>query len=171
MKIHTSLSEDEVRECLAHAKDGGLVPADVVFDVFGIVGSRSYPHAFEVHLATAQRDSRLDDIKRKASSMAGSTGLKYAATYDEWGEFLAELFAADETAKAGPYKNQDDFHARTRYAYATSGELPEDAQTIENYGSEPEPEYASTAPVSDATREVIGRIDETLAGYWHPNHP
>lgn len=168
MKIQTNLTEDEVRECLTRAKADDM-PHDVEFDVFGIVGSRSYPHAFEVHLATAQRDTRADGVRRKISSMAGGGGLKYALTYDEWGWFLAEFFAADEHAKAGPYKSRDDFHAKTRYAYAMGAdEFPADTRPSDQ---EPEPEYASTAPVSNATAPLLARIDETLAGYWHPNHP
>lgn len=147
MKIQTRLTEAEVQECLGRSKDDGDMPADIVFDVFGTVGSRSHPHAFEVHLATAQNDTRADSVKRKASSMAGGGGLKYAATYDEWGYFLAELFAADPEARAGRYKSRDHFHASTGYAYAMRDEMPEDTSP-----SDPEPYRADpdTTPASSA---------------------
>lgn len=173
MKLQTTLTEPEIRDCLerAHADD---LPADVVFDIFARVGSRSYPHAFEVHLASAQRDTRADGVKRKASSMAGGGGLRYAATYDEWGMFLAAFFATDPAAKAGPYKSQDDFHRKTDYAYAARDEMPPDEIVLREREADPEPYRAEsdTAPTTYATLPVIQRIDDTLAGCWSsPAHP
>jgi hypothetical protein len=124
MKFHTNLAEDEIRACLDRAKTGGELPDDIEFDVFGTAGSRSHPHAFEIHLATAQQRTRADGKARSSSPLAGGNGLRYAATYDEWGWFLAEFFAADPEAKAGPYKSGTDFHAKTRYAYAETAGVP-----------------------------------------------
>ena len=158
MKLHTSLTETEIRACLDRAKAGGLITSDVEFDVFGQAGSRSRRHAWEVHLATPRNDTR-DDGRKRPSAYHGS----YSATYDEWGWFLAEFFAADPDAKAGSYKNQDHFHRTTQYAYATRDDMPEDARPAD---PEPEPEYASTEPTTDATTDIIERIDDTLAGCW-----
>lgn len=173
MKIHTTLDEAEVRACLDRAKRNGLVTADVVFDLFGPAGSRSHRTAFEVHLATADRDSSPSGKKRPVAAHAGGTGLKYSASWEEWGEFLAELFAADETAKAGSYKSPDDFHAKTDYAFATWGELPPDEAT-RAAEQEPEPEYASTAPVSQARLspdETLARIGDALGTWRNSLHP
>lgn len=159
MKLQTSLTEDQVRDCLVRAKADDM-PDDIEFDIFGTVGSRSRPHAFEVHLATARQDTRADGAKRKTSSMAGGGGLRYAATYDEWGYFLAEFFAADPDAKAGPYKDQDDFNTRTRYAYATRDEMPSDTPADpEPYRADPDTTPASTATVTPAR-------PESVAGCW-----
>jgi hypothetical protein len=165
VKLHTSLTENEIRACLDRAKADDL-PDDIVFDVFGTLRSRYWPRAFEIHLATARKDTRADSVTRKTSSLAGGGGLRYAATYDEWGSFLAEFFEADPQAKAGPYKGGIDFHIKTEYAYALGmDEMPADtAQEIDHHGRVAE--YASTEPTTDAKLPVIQRIDDTLAGYW-----
>jgi hypothetical protein len=110
-----------------------------------------------------------------------------AASYDEWGWFLAALFRADPNAKAGPYKNEPDFHRKTEGAYSDGREgfradpRPSEpdcpqlrtrglARHPRGWPSEPEPEYASTAPVTDAmlpdAERTLARIDDTLAGCW-----
>ncbi len=43
--------------------------------------------------------------------------MEYAATYDEWGYWLAALFAIDPEMLAGNYKGVDSFHALTKGAY------------------------------------------------------
>lgn len=40
-----------------------------------------------------------------------------AATYDEWGFFLAEIFRDDEEAICGPYADAHDFHEKTEYKF------------------------------------------------------
>jgi hypothetical protein len=166
MKLHTSLDEDEIRACMNRAQAAGELPADIVFDVFGQAGSRSHPHGFEIHLASARKDTRADSVTRKNNPMAGSHGgPRYAASYDEWGWFLAELFTADPDAKAAPYKNADDFHAKTRWAYAAgTDEMPAD---------EPEPYRAApdTEPASNATLPVLARIDDVLGAWSNTLHP
>jgi uncharacterized protein YwbE len=162
MRLHTNLTADNIRTCLDQAKAGDI-PSDIVFDVFGETGSRSHPHGFEVHLASTQKNTRDDGVTRRTNPMARHDGPRYAASYDEWGWFLAELFAADRAAKAGPYKNEDDFHVKTRHAYTPMGraQLPPDhAGDLEPARAEPD-----TEPVSDARLPVIERIDAVLADY------
>lgn len=170
MKLHTNLTEREVRECLARAQASGDVPADIKFDLFAETGSRSHAHGYDVHLATERRDTRADSVTRKTAAYYGTRGQLKAASYDEWGAFLAELFSADEDAHARPYKGKDDFHAKTDYNYATRDDLPADAPAQEPYDDEPEPyrEPASTAATTRAMLspdETVARIDDTLA-YW-----
>jgi hypothetical protein len=43
--------------------------------------------------------------------------LDKAATYDEWGFFLAALYAKDENAICGNYKNGADFDLQTQHAF------------------------------------------------------
>lgn len=40
-----------------------------------------------------------------------------AATWDEWGHFLAAIFEQDEDAICGNYNGADDFHSQTKYKY------------------------------------------------------
>jgi hypothetical protein len=165
VKLHTSLTETEIRACLDRAKADGEVPADIEFDVLGTIGSRSHQGGFGVHLATARNDTRADGRKRRPAAYG-----KYAATYDEWGWFLAAFFAADPGGRAGPYKSRAGFHASTGYAYASGlDDMPGDTapagQEQEPYRDTPDTEPVSNAMLPDAER-TLGRIDAALAGYW-----
>lgn len=194
MRFHTTLTETEVRDCMTRAKSDGDVPADIAFDIFGPAGSRTHPRAYEIHLATAQRDTRADGQKRAVSPMAGGTGLRFSATYDEWGYFLARFFAADPEAKAGPYKSRDHFHRKTQYAYATRDEMPADTRPSEPepYRDEPDTEPATNAHVCtrhcgaayhpdpltvrliEQHEQESGTVPaepESTAGYRTPSHP
>lgn len=119
MKLYTTLTETQVRACLAEAQEAGLVAPDIEFDLFAPTGSRSHAHAhaYEVHLATAQQRTRADGKARPIAAYTGGNGRKYAATRDEWGWFLAAFFGADPNAQAWQYKGDQDFHRKTRYAY------------------------------------------------------
>ena len=167
MKLHTALTETEIRDCLARAQEAGEVPADVAFDLFSPAGSRSHRGAWEVHLATARNDTRDDERKRPAAAYSGGSGLRYAASYDEWGWFLAEFFRADPGAKVGPYKGQAGFHARTEGAYSDGHEdYSEDEDDAEPYQDEPD-----TEPVTDAMLSYQA-IEEEFSGCWaNPAHP
>jgi hypothetical protein len=175
MKLQTSLTADEVREALARAQASGDVPGDIEFDQFNPAGSRSHRFGWDVHLATERKDTRADGTVRPTAAYYGVRGQLRAATYDEYGAFLAEVFSADENAHARPYKGKDDFHRKTNYDYATRDDMPSDAPTRELEADtrptepEPEPEYASTAPVTHAMLspdEMLSQIDDALAGCW-----
>jgi uncharacterized glyoxalase superfamily metalloenzyme YdcJ len=76
--------------------------------------SRSRRRAFEVKLTGS-------NPRRNASN----TG--QAATWDEWGWFLAALYSVDAGIIAGPYQSRQGFDANTRGAFTVPlGEL--DAQ-------------------------------------------
>lgn len=83
-------------------------------------GSRSRKRAFEVAL-------RGDGGRHKRRPNSGSYGAAqgdFAATYDDWGYWLAELFRRDPNARVGSvYNGRDDFHARTAGAYLNEQEL------------------------------------------------
>jgi hypothetical protein len=68
-------------------------------------GSRKRARAFDVTLSGSH--SHRQNGNRDA----------YAATYDEWGWFLAHLFTVDPEAIAGPYGGADDFHRQTANVY------------------------------------------------------
>ena len=69
-----------------------------------MAGSRTRRYAADVHLVSWVGGKGTDHPYRSNSG--------WAATYDEWGWFLAHVFAADPSAIAGPYKGIDDFHAQ-----------------------------------------------------------
>jgi len=68
-------------------------------------GSRSHSSAYEVNLEGSSPRRTQNDRDR------------YAATYDQWGHFLAALYSVDPSMQAGPYKNVSDFKAKTHGAY------------------------------------------------------
>jgi len=68
-------------------------------------GSRTHTVAFEVNLSGNSPRRTQNDRDR------------YAATYEQWGIFLARLYTIDPDIKAGPYKNAVDFKAQTHGAF------------------------------------------------------
>lgn len=123
MKLHSNiLTESDVRDALERAKKRGHVDRLTVFDVLDAKGSRTRKNAFEVHLEwigdKVKGDGRrwTNSGKRGADSYDNGRGT-YAATYDEWGWFIAELFDKDENAVFGHYKGMDSFNSQTKHAY------------------------------------------------------
>jgi hypothetical protein len=131
VKLHTSLDYMGVAFALKKAKDDGHVTDDVCFQG-GLKpsGSRTHPRAFEVQLGTDdktslpggytdQRGNRMNVRRYKNSGSCGA-GSVYAATWDEWGWFMANVFATDPQAVFGSvtgrehsYRGEADFHAQT----------------------------------------------------------
>lgn len=119
MKLHSNiLTASDVRDALERAKKRGHVDRLTVFDVLEVKGSRTRKNAFEVHLEWVGDKVKGDGRRWTNSGNRGAdTGGSYAATYDEWGWFIAELFDKDENAVFGHYKGMDDFNNQTRSAY------------------------------------------------------
>lgn len=118
MRIHTSvLSPIDVY--------GATNDAHIASDVHPVVmshqGSRKRRGAYEVQLGTYDKTSGPTRSRRYKNTGTHGAGYGYdriwAATYDEWGWFLANLFAIDPDAIAGPYNGVDDFHAQTKGAF------------------------------------------------------
>ncbi len=78
-------------------------------------GSRQRDHAFEVALRGygARHNRRVNSGQRGA-------GDEYAATYSDWGHWLACLFRKDPKMIAGQYDGVADFHRQTEGLYRTS---------------------------------------------------
>lgn len=99
--------------------------AGVTLEVADRRGSRKRDHAFEISLS--------GDSRRRPNFY----GLRdwhgpdtYAATWDQWGVFLASLFRADDSVTCDAYKHEGDFHYKTdwRFDAAENGQLwPPDA--------------------------------------------
>jgi hypothetical protein len=106
MIIHSDqLSEDEIRACVP---DGCYLAAhynrDKDWASVHRQGSRSHKIAFSVRLSGSSKYV-MANLPDKA------------ATYDEWGEFIAALFFNDEDAKIGNYKNAADFDLQTEHRF------------------------------------------------------
>ena len=106
MRIHTNvLAEKELASHLG-------MPDDVTIHVVSKHGSRTHRIAYEVALRGEGKRHRKAPNTRD-ESMPGK-----AATWDDWGQYLANLYRMDGTMIAGPYKGRDHFHAVTNNKYA-----------------------------------------------------
>ena|SRR5215471_2483819 len=131
MKLHTSLTMQEVDATLHRVKTKGLIAWDVDFAV-GIPGrSATHPYGYEIQLGTYDQDSlpagytdQNGHRLRVRRTRQGNGGEKrWGATWHEWGWFIAEVFAADPGARWGQdpararrpwgYFSPEDFHAKT----------------------------------------------------------
>lgn len=120
MRIHTNkLTLSGLRECLAHAKASGKVTQDIEFVVESSHGSRSHARAFDIQLGTYDQHSGPTNSRHFKNTGTHGASHIWAATYDEWGHFLALVFLCDRDAKAGQYEGHADFHKQTNDAYLT----------------------------------------------------
>lgn len=78
-------------------------------------GSRKRARAFDVALTGTSN-------RRPNSGQAGAAGDDYAATWDEWGMFIQDLFEADPEAIIGDYTDYENFNYRTmgRFVFLTA---------------------------------------------------
>ena len=77
-------------------------------------GSRSRDHAFEISLRGNSR--------RRPNFYNGDG--QYAATWDQWGVFIAFLFKCDSSLLSRTDKNADAFHERTQGRFDLDWSLP-----------------------------------------------
>jgi hypothetical protein len=68
--------------------------------------SKSHKRAFDVILSGSSP-------RRRNSGAAANRTDDYAATWDEWGIFLGELFRRDPAIKCAYYRDAADFHWQT----------------------------------------------------------
>lgn len=98
MRIHTNIADGPTIHHAAQLADARVFRLEAK-------GSRSHSMAFEVNLSgNSPRRTQADRDE-------------YAATYDQWGVFLAHLYVIEPTMKAGPYRNVADFRVKTHGAY------------------------------------------------------
>lgn len=131
MRLHTKLDHMDVAAAMERAKQAGHVSRDVMFMTFEPHKSRTHPQAFELRLGswdwrlpegTKDRTGRNMPRRRPLNTRDRST---YAATWHEWGWFMAQVFWADPDARFGDLK---DWH----YAgYADFMDKTEDAFDLE----------------------------------------
>lgn len=89
-------------------------------------GSRTHDHAFHVVLTGGASVHS----KRRAMRPPYGASDAFAATWDQWGTFLAAVFRADQEARCGSAKRPDyadgrDFHLKTNGRFGQPG-LPAD---------------------------------------------
>jgi len=114
MRLHTNTIELHQVHQAAH-----VARADITVSVHG---SRKRDHAFEVHLTGESR----------RRPQGGSSNGEYAATWDQWGVFLAHLFAIDPTMTCYAYRDAHDYAGKTADRFGA----PEDVMTSEGYKRE-----------------------------------
>lgn len=106
MRIHSDVLTPELVEKATHARGMKGVAASV-----SVHGSRSRKGALEVKLTgTSAR-------RPNGGTSNPKTADGYAATWDEWGMFLAHLLEKDPDAIAGPYEGESDFHWQTDWRF------------------------------------------------------
>jgi hypothetical protein len=127
MKLHTKLSIQDVYDSLVVTKARGLMTEDVHFHQFTEQKSRSHPNGFIIQLGTYDQKSGPTNSryykntgKRGASSGTNVEESVWAATYDEWGWFIADLFDRDPDASFGHYKTRALFDQMTKGKYRLS---------------------------------------------------
>jgi len=108
MRIHTDILteadiHDAAREARVSYAGGG----------FTRHGSRSRDHAFNVLLT--------GESKRRPNGGNYGAADDYAATWDQWGVFLAVLFDRDPNMKTPYYVDAHDFHVRTNDRFNPDG--------------------------------------------------
>jgi hypothetical protein len=108
MRIHTAATLEDVREAARIAR------AEIEVSEHR---SRTHKRAFEVHLT--------GESKRRPNGGSYGAGTGYAATWDQWGVFLAHIFEVDSESKCRAYADSGDFYDRTNYRF--EGEWPTDA--------------------------------------------
>lgn len=111
MRIHTyTLTERDVYEAAGAASKFGHGRCFVAN--LSRHGSRSHDHAFAVNL-TGDGTVNKRRVNYGTSQTRDRFDREFAATWDQWGVFLAVLFDRDPDMIAGPYKGVDDFHRQT----------------------------------------------------------
>jgi hypothetical protein len=118
MKLHSDkITIDNIYAALLAAKNAGGVAKDVTFVVGHKSLSRSRQHGYEIQLGTLDKTSGPTRTRHYKNSGTNGAENVYAATYAEWGWFIAELFAIDPDATFGPYKGIDDFNTKTGFLF------------------------------------------------------
>lgn len=107
MRIHFNLSIHEAIAALGAARTA----SGVQFERHELHESRSHQLAYDVILS--------GESPYRINSRDFRDG--FAATWDQWGIFLASLFEADPTIKSWAYGDHMDFHQKTGYRFVTGG--------------------------------------------------
>lgn len=119
MRLHTDhLTKVQLCETLAQCQVAGLVGNEVTFtDYVTVHNSRTHDRAFEVKLGYFDR---VEGRTNRRQNRRGDN-VPFAATYEEWGHFMAALFELDPAACWGSakygYNGVADFHEKTKHRF------------------------------------------------------
>lgn len=140
MRIHfTDSTTDPMGiavNALNECKRAGTVAGHVGFKTLTVHrGGPGFAYALEIQLEGTARDRG----RRMGNGGSYGAGDNYAATYDEWGFFLAALYRMDEGARCAPnfkrdtalYYDAADFHEKTGRTYD-----PSYPDYVERYGDD-----------------------------------
>jgi hypothetical protein len=128
MRLHTdTLTADDIRAALTTEKEGGRIARTVHFDTLTEHRSTTHARAFEVKLGSFEKapgDGRRWGNSGGYGATSRTTG-DYTATHDEWGFFLASLYASDPAIVVGGashpiYRDAADFDTQTGATYRLS---------------------------------------------------
>lgn len=120
MRLHTNThTHTTIHEALDRAKANDLIAQHVYLETCTEHGSRKKNRAFEISLRSY--DKVEGDGRRRPNQNTGEREL-WAATYDEWGWFIAELFDVEPDAIFGHYIGQAGFDDLTHGAYPLTGD-------------------------------------------------
>jgi hypothetical protein len=139
MRLHTSLTADDLFDALNLAKQHGLITHDVRFDPITAYNSQTHPRAYEIQLGASQGGGLPAGYTnqygkrqkcRRTRNGNYTRDLRFAATWHEWGWLMALIYRADPNARwgskasaanmwgRGGYQNRDDFHNKTHGDFA-----------------------------------------------------
>lgn len=104
MRIHTNLTAAMINQAARHAQ--------VSFERFDTHRSRTRRFGYDVLLTGSSS-------RRPNSGHFGAHSDVFAATWDEWGIFLGEIFGLDPIAHCTYYMGADDFHWQTGGRFRT----------------------------------------------------
>lgn len=142
MRLHTKLDREQILTALVKAKAAGHVADDVRFErLEEQPSSRTHDHQFEIQLGVpkalpyvplpADYTNQYGKRQKTRRTTNGSAN-NYAATWHEWGWFMAELFEEDPESRWGSdpdrarhpwgYFSQQDFDAKTDYQFVIEAE-------------------------------------------------
>lgn len=119
MRIHLNLSLDQQISVLDQARRA----SGVYLDRNDWYGSRTHQRAVDVILS-GESGRRTNQRWR-----VGDEGVE-AATWDQWGIFLAVIFEADPSARCGSakypqYADAEDFHRQTAFRFHRNSDEPD----------------------------------------------
>ena len=125
MRLHTSLSYEQVEAALSRAKNNGKVdksvqfvdtnaPGTQTYRNMAVHGSHTHARSFEVQLGAYEYTPIPEPVNRYGRTQKTrrrSQNGSWAATWREWGWFMAEVYADDPLARWGQrpkYDGKDD---------------------------------------------------------------
>lgn len=118
MRLHTSLSEADIRAALAQEQAVGNIAETVYFGLLAPHTSRTNDRAFEVQLAST---GKAEGEKRRTVNAYGhqyGENGHYGATWSEWGWLISKVFAKDRGASwYRVYADRYDFDEKTQFVF------------------------------------------------------